>query len=131
MIEATLQVCPELNRIRLHASALFCLGRFVTALFDGPTELRDLLLHSVELRTCWQPDNSERAIVAEYEVFDRANVSSQFAPVVRQCSKARHAFCEVDGTSHRGQQSPRGVITIPLRWIDGGIATIERDNAVR
>ena len=130
MVQTTLQVCPQLDRIRLHASAPFRLERPIAALSDGPTELRDLLLHSVKMRALWQSDDSERAVVAEYEVFHGAYVSTQFAPVIRQRSKARHAFCEIDGTSHRGQQSLRRAVAIPLRWIDGGIAAIESYDAV-
>jgi hypothetical protein len=130
VVEATLQESTKLDRIGLHACAMFCLGRLLATLSDRPAELHDLLLHPIDLGPIRQSNDPERAVVAEYEVFDRAYVSPQLAPVVCQRPETRNAFGVVDGTSHRRQQSMRGVIAIPLRRIDGGLAAIERHDAV-
>ena len=52
VVKAALEVRTELHRVGLHARALLCLGRFLTTLFDRLAELRDLLLHPIDLRSC-------------------------------------------------------------------------------
>lgn len=131
VIETTLQVAAELSRICLHPRAAFGLGRFLATFSDQLSQFRNLSYHPVVLRSCRHADDVERAVVAFDEIFRGTDISSEFTPMICELTETWNAFCVVDRATNRGKQGLSSVETLPFRLMQGSVAAVEHDYAVR